>query len=94
MFARECSAGLKVTSCAAGKTASTCFAKTLPASLKTYWQRASPASAPGTHKPSNYITSLQICRHHIHRGDPALTFSQLLAETGKVGLLEVPVEVR
>lgn len=94
MFARECSAGLKVTSCAAGKTASTCFAKTLPASLKTYWQRASPASAPGTHKPSNHITSLQICRHHIHRGDPALTFSQLLAETGKVGLLEVPVEVR
>lgn len=34
-----------------------------------------------------------ICMHRNRTGDWALTFGQLLAETGKVGLLEVPVEV-
>ena len=81
-----------VTSCAAGKTAFTWFAKTLPACEKTYRQRASPASAPKTHKPCNYIAS-PFCMHRIPTGDYVPTFGQLLAETSKVGLLEVPVEV-
>lgn len=89
----ESSSCLQITSCAAGKTASTCFANTLPAWAKTYRQRASPASAPETRKPCHYTASLPICMHRIRTGDSAPTFGQLLAETGKVGLLEVPVEV-
>lgn len=45
----------RVTSCAVGKTASTCFARTLPAWVNTCWQRASPASAPLQHAHKRFI---------------------------------------
>lgn len=49
------------TSSAAGKTASTCLASTRPAWLNTYWQRASPASAPWTHAHKHISLSLPPC---------------------------------
>lgn len=82
-----------VTSCAVGKTASTCLARTLPAWANTCRQRASPASAPSqrAHRPLVSLGS-RLLRFAL-TNDALPTFSQLFAETSKVWFLEVSIKV-